>query len=467
MEEADNLSKYGNVFQSKCVVALLTDKEFLEQSLDIVNSKYFENEALSWIVDKIFWYFNQYRNQPTLEVFKTEVGKIEHNDVLKTSVVQQLRTVYQNLQADDVIYIKKEFLEFCKNQAIKNAILGSVDLLKAARYDEIKVLIDKATRAGSPRNVGHDWKEDFVARSTRTSRNTVATRWDAVNAILDGGLGAGELGCVVAPSGAGKSWLLQDIGQYAATQGKIVAHYTLELGEEYTGTRYDTIMTSLTPNAIRANPQAVQDGLEKITGQSIIKFFPARSINVNAIHTHIKHLINLGKRPDLIIIDYADLMRATEKCSARHEELGLVYEEIRGMLGELQLPGWTASQSQRSSTQDDIIEADKIAGSYEKIMKCDFIMSLSRKAEDKVSSTGRVFVMKNRLGPDGLTYPAHIDTEKGDFFIHDGESREGMELNARMNTQAEEKKQLFHGKMLDVFNKQQATPSALVSSDPF
>mgnify|MGYP003636398510 CR=1 FL=1 len=51
----------------------------------------------------------------------------------------------------------------------------------------------------------------------------------------------------------------------------------------------------------------------------------------------------------------------------RHE-LGNIYEELRGLAGELEVPVWTASQSNRSSASEDIIEADKIAESYSKIM---------------------------------------------------------------------------------------------------
>ena len=69
--------------------------------------------------------------------------------------------------------------------------------------------------------------------------------------------------------------------------------------------------------------------------------------------------------------------------------------------------------------KDDVIEGDKAAGSYDKIMVSDFCMSLSRKKEDKVNGTGRVHIMKNRYGMDGMTFGAVIDTNNGAITLSD------------------------------------------------
>jgi hypothetical protein len=97
-------------------------------------------------------------------------------------------------------------------------------------------------------------------------------------------------------------------------------------------------------------------------------------------------------------------------------------------------------------SKDDIVEADKTAGSYDKIMIADFVMSLSRKREDKIKGTGRVHVIKNRFGSDGMTYGAKINTANGNIEISENEFEEGMEeqqpikgLNQSRSYTAEEK----------------------------
>jgi hypothetical protein len=80
--------------------------------------------------------------------------------------------------------------------------------------------------------------------------------------------------------------------------------------------------------------------------------------------------------------------------------------------------------------KDEIIEGDKVAGSFQKMMIADFSVSLSRKRKDKINGTGRFHIMKSRLGPDGMTYSAKIDLNKGfidiseDLYDEDSENQE-------------------------------------------
>jgi replicative DNA helicase len=451
-ETLDTLVRYGEEFQTKCVVALLNDRAFLEQSLDILNPKFFESDANQWMVNKICWYFNAYRSTPTTEVLRSEWSKIEKDDVLKAAVKTQLINVHvtQKSNADDLKYVQDELLMFAKNQAIKNAVLASVDLLQMGQYDRIKSVIDKALHAGQERNIGHDWNQELELRASKLARNTIRTGFDCIDTLMDGGLGAGELGCVIAPSGVGKSWQLCALGAAAMREGKTVVHYTFELSEKYVGLRYDTIFTGIESKKVMDHKELVSKEIAKIPGKLFVKYFPTRSVNKNALAAHIQRLTMLGHRPDLIIIDYADLMRSVDKADARHEELGFIYEELRGMLGELGIPGWTASQSQRSAAQDDIVEADKIAGAYAKIMVCDFVMSISRKAGDKMTNTARVHIIKNRFGADGMTFPTEMDLEHGIIRIHDENTPAGMKIKQRLQSGEGTMKQLLAKKMLDL-----------------
>jgi replicative DNA helicase len=146
----------------------------------------------------------------------------------------------------------------------------------------------------------------------------------------------------------------------------------------------------------------------------------------------LENLITNKMRPDLMIVDYADLMCSTGRVEARHQELGEIYKELRGLAGEMKLPAWTASQTQRSSIQEEVIQADKIASSYEKIMNADVVMSLSRKLEDKANHTGRAHLMKNRFGADGITFPVYMNTSLGKIEIYDENSSKGILLKKQM-----------------------------------
>jgi len=445
----DNLSKYGFEFQTKVLASVISAPEFLEQSFDIINPYFFDSDSGRWVARKALSYYNEYRTLPTLEYFKIEMTT-ETDDSLRAGVVELLRKVVTKVTDTDLDYVRDTFLDFARNQSLKSAIVKSVDLLNDGKYDSIKTLIDAALRSGQPKHIGHLWNEDVDARLNHVARNTVPTGWDVIDAITGGGLGGGELGVIAAPSGIGKSWALSTIGANAIRHGKTVIHYTLELNENYVGIRYDTIFTGIEPGKIPEHKQEVKDIITNISGSLIIRYYPAKSATCQSLLGHTQQLIALGRKPDLMLVDYADLLRASERTDARYQELGAIYEELRGIAGELDIPVWTASQTQRSSIQDDVIQADKIAESYQKIMTADLVISLSRKLEDKVNKTGRAHIIKNRFGADGQTFPVLMDTSIGQIQIYDEKSSKGILLKKQMSNQQSDDRNNLRKKLAEM-----------------
>jgi replicative DNA helicase len=448
-EQVDTLSKYGQSFQAKVISALLTDVRMMDTLCEIIDKKFFESDANKWIVQEIKDYYDEYKKEPTLDVFKGQVSKLD-NPSLKKSVVEQLKTVYTQIGQDDFEYVKNEFTSFCINQNMKNVILQSVDLLKSGNYDRIKDLVDKAMKVGVESDLGMDYLLDFEERFSETGRETVATGWDCVDDLMGGGLGPGELGVVVAPSGVGKSWMLACLGAAAVRAGKTVVHYTLELSQHYVGLRYDTVFTHIPSVNLKEKKDEVYSKLKRLPGKLKVKYYPPKGASSKTIQLHIEKMIAAGNRPDLIIVDYADLLLShSNKTDSTYAEQGGVYIDLRGMSGELGIPIWTASQTNRSAIDSDIIEADKIADSYAKVMNADFIMSLSRKAKDKLSNTARVHIMKNRFGQDGITFPAKMDTTHGTIEVYTATSADGV-LTQRASANGNEiERQLLHKKYVE------------------
>lgn len=427
----DKLSEYGWGFQVKVVAAMFTDRMFLQQIADIIQADYFESEANSWIMEVILEHFREYKTPPTKDVLKVKVTDID-NDVLKTAVLEQLKEVFRYMESDDLTFVKDEILRFCKNQEIKRAIMDSVSLLKMGNYDEIKTKIDGAMKAGADTDIGLEYKSDVAVRYQEAARDTMTTGWDVIDDLMDGGLAPGELGVVMAPAGIGKSWLLINIGANAMKSGKNVIHYTLELNENYVGQRYDSVVTGINAQNLKNYQEDIQDKMDSIQGDLVIKYYPTKSVGVMGIKAHIEKTIMLGNKPDLVIVDYADLLKVNQK--DKHEALEELYEDLRGMAGEYEVPVWTATQANRSALEEDVIEADKIASSYGKVMVSDFLMSLSRKVEDKMSGTGRGHVIKNRFGPDGITLPCKINTNNGQFQFFEPQTAQGKQTTKIMKT---------------------------------
>ena len=230
--------------------------------------------------------------------------------------------------------------------------MDSVELLKRGEFDQIKLKIDEAMKAGLERSIGHDYKDEIDARYLESVRNTVTTGWPVIDDIADGGLGKGELGVMVAPSGIGKSWALVNVGAAAIKAGLNVIHYTLELNEAYVGLRYDAVMSGIQAQELKYHIEEVKTIVGKLPGKLIVKYYPTKGATVNSLASHLEKCRMQGFEPDLIICDYADLLRGHGK-EVRHE-LGNIYEDLRGLAGEHEIPVWTASQANRSSLNSKV-----------------------------------------------------------------------------------------------------------------
>jgi replicative DNA helicase len=438
MQEQDTLQFYGTGFQNKVLAVLIKDRTFLQQIHDIIDPKYFSSESAQWIASTVLKYFAQYKTPPTLEALKVYLDEVDV-PLLKTTVVENLKEVIRYADSTDLDFTKDRTLEFCKNQKIKAAILESVQLLQVGKYDDIKTAIDEAMKAGTDRNVGHEYLEDIAARFVENKRNTIPTPWDVINEIMDGGLGSGEMGVFVAPAGIGKSMALVNIAAGAVKAGLNVVYYSLELSETYVGARFDSHYTGIPNQDLKFHQEEVIEKLEKLKGRLIIKYYPTKTATVTMLAAHLDKCTMQGFNPDLVIVDYADLLRDTSSKGAVRNDimLGNIYEDLRGMAGTYQIPVYTASQANRSALEEDIIEADKIAESYSKVMVADFVVSLSRKVADKISGTGRWHIIKNRFGPDGLTFPSKMNMAVSKIDIYAENTILGKEAKGLMQNDSE------------------------------
>ena len=431
----NSINQYGHDFQIKVLSSLLTHKEFLVNIHDIISEEYFENQAQKWAIKEVLNYYDKYHTTPSLDILKVELQKVD-NEVLQIAIKEQLKLAFVTSD-DDLEYVQEEFTNFCKNQQLKKALMSSVDLLKAGDFDGIRFIVDNALKAGQDKNIGHEYAKDIESRYRENSREIVPTPWPRINDLLQGGLGNGDFGLIFGNPGGGKSWSLVALGGHAVKMGYTVLHYTLELGEDYVGKRYDAFFTKIPVNKVDSHKDKISELIPQLPGKLIIKEYPTGKATISTVESHIAKATSMGSKPDLVIIDYVDLLASRKTNRERKDEIDDIYTSTKGLARELDIPIWSVSQVNRAGANDNVIQGDKAAGSYDKIMITDFCMSLSRKKEDKVNNTGRFHLMKNRYGMDGLTFGIEADTSTGHFIVKDeyfeGEESENLAPTTRSN----------------------------------
>jgi KaiC/GvpD/RAD55 family RecA-like ATPase len=407
----EDFSRYGKDFQESLCQLIMTDRPFADQIFEVLNTEFLELKYLQVFVKLIMNYRERFSVHPTENIMKSVLRSEMENELeaVQTQVRDYFARIFKT-EAEDSEYIKTTSLDFCRKQNLKKAMLKSVKLLENHSFDEISNVINEAIVLGSDSNFGHDYIKDFEQRFLLKSRNPVATGWPEIDNITHQGLGNGELGVVIAPTGAGKSMALVHLGSQALIAGKNVIYYTLELSDTVVGSRFDSCITNVPLGDLRSFKEEIYEKIQNLDGKLIVKEYPTKSSSVVTLKNHLEKVIKRGFKPDVIIVDYADLLRPTSGLREKRHELETIYEQLRGLAQEFQCCLWTASQTNRSGLNAEVITMESISEAFNKCFVADFILSISRTAEDKLNNQGRVFIAKNRNGPDGLIFPIFMST---------------------------------------------------------
>jgi len=246
---------------------------------------------------------------------------------------------------------------------------------------------------------------------------------------MAGGLPKKKMGIIMAPTGVGKTWVLCALGASAIKSGHTVLHITLELDEKYVGQRYDSILTGFALESLPNRISDVKKVLTKYNGKLLIKEFSPGQLSVNGLSGFIEKIILMGIRPDLVILDYAELMKLPAGEKVRSDiVLANHYVELRGLAGIYNVALWSADQTNRGGSEKDVLGNADVSNSYGKIFALDFVMTVSRREKDKVANTARFSISKNRLGPDGMVFPARFDTSCGNIEVFAERSDSGKKV---------------------------------------
>ena len=409
--EQEDFSQFGKPFQENLCQLIFSNRAFADQMKEVLDINFLEFKYLQVFVKLVFNYKEKYARQPSDSIMATILRTEVTNE--NELVVKQIRDFFARMsrtEVQDEAYIKDVAVDFCKKQVLKGAILKSVPLLKKSSFGDIQKLINDAMKLGNDSDDGYHYIKDFERRFEIKARDPVTTGWKIVDGLTKGGIGNGELGVVIAPTGAGKSMALVHLGAQAVKAGKTVIHYTLELADTVVASRYDSCITGIPLQEIFNKKEEIYEEIKDISGKLIVKEYPTKSAGVETLRNHLDKLQQQEISVDMIIVDYGDLLRSNSKNDEKRHQLESIYEELRGLAQENTCPVWTASQTNRSGLNAEVITMEAISEAFNKCFVADFIFSISRTIQHKNSNGGRVFIAKNRNGPDGIVYPIFMDT---------------------------------------------------------
>ena len=405
-----DLDHFGNEFQEKLVNLMIIDRQFCDQLLEVFEVKYLSKKHHQKLIELLIEYKRQYNNtHPSLDTMRIMCNSLElDNEALQGKIVDLFQKIRKRDSVDlvqDAEFVKQKSLDFCRTQKLLLAMFEAIPLalIETPQFDTIQTKIAGALRLGTENNAGLDLKKDFDIRLVEDYREAFSTGWTAIDSITDGGIGRSELWVMLAPTGAGKSMHLVSVAKSAAVQGLKVVYFTLELKDKVIGKRFDSCLTGIPTKEIVENKELVREKINDLKGEIVIKEWPMKSKSTRAIDNYIEKMAANEGIPDLVVIDYADLLKPVEANKDGRVSLDVsnIYEELKAIAQKYNCAVLTASQTNRKAEDVEIITNDHVASSYDKLFPSDMVMTISKKR--------KVYVSKNRNGPTDLVFNEKVD----------------------------------------------------------
>jgi replicative DNA helicase len=404
------------------IISIILDPiqhDFREQVLDVLDLSFFESAHHKRLLQILLNFINKYNIVPQRDTLEQSIKLYTKDNVLKNHLLELVEIVF-NYDLKDKEFVMEITLDFFRKQALKKSLMKAADEFESCNYGEIVNVINDAMKKCEPKSKGHDYFKDIEVRMIQKIRKPVPCM-HGLDSQIGGGLSGGELGIVLSPTGGGKSMMLVKFGSTALQYAKKVVYYSLELSETSIGNRFDACLNNIKMNEVYQFKDLIKDQIKKLEEQGgvlKIKEYPTGTATINTIKNHLSSLNReSGFVPDLIIIDYADIMKPLVNYVEKRHSLTSIYEGLRALSMELNVPIWTASQTSRMSINKNDFDLSSISESLGKAQTADIIVGVARTDTDKIAKKAKLMVMKNRNGQDGHSMEMIFDTSKVDIQI--------------------------------------------------
>lgn len=399
-----------------------------------ISPRDFESSVFRKIAEKAVDYLDQFK-EPIGEHVADELEDIlSGNDSrLADTYKRVLDNLFLARESTNGEYVLSQVHRWVRQQNLKGAFVEAVEAFESGDLDKAEVALQK----------GLD--NQVVAFEPGLNLSDTAQALTLLSDPHEEGISTGidefdkigfqlrrkTLTTLIGAYGTGKSWSCVHMAKMALLQRWSVVIYTMEMSQkEYALRLVQSFLSMSVREADVVVARFVKDkkgeladiNFEEVVRKSlddsqnrkeaisrvqrefgrrpplIIKEFPSGSLTTAAMEAHLDGLERFHKiTPDLIIVDYPDLMKHDVK--NKRLELGQLFVDLRGIMGKRNCAGYAPTQGNRDAADASVVTGDMVAEDYSKNNTADQIMTYSQTAEEQKIGLARLYIDKNRTGP--------------------------------------------------------------------
>jgi replicative DNA helicase len=309
-------------------------------------------------------------------------------------------------------YVKDTALNFCKQQNLKRELKSVQSIIESGEfeaYNKIEEIIQKALQVGISNDETTDVFHDIDGALEQDFRQPIPTGIVGIDNLLKGGLGLGELGVVLAPTGTGKTTLLTKFANTAYNLGLNVVQIFFEDNPGNIKRKHYTIWSEIAPDQQPEFKDAVKEKVEQAqsrsTGSLKLLKLASDNVTVSEIKNKIRKMSSDGIKVDLLVLDYVDCISSDKSTNGEEwKGEGSVMRSLESMTGEFDMAIWTATQGNRESISSEVVTGDQMGGSIKKAQIAHVILSIGKTLEQKEHNLATLTLLKSRIGKDGVVF---------------------------------------------------------------
>jgi replicative DNA helicase len=409
--DKNNLGYLGAEYQLRLIAQILTDRKFGNAIIDIVNPNYFEDEYLRIVVGAI-------KNAKAKDDIIPDVGSLEFrlldevkDDIQRRYALTQLRKI-KEADLNDTLWVQETAMKFCKQQELIKALAEINKIISKGdieNYEECESKLRKALEHGDSKDDGIDVFDDIDSVLADDFRKPIRTGIEGLDEVMDGGLSKTELAIILAPFGVGKTTMMTKIANTAMIDGYKVLQLFFEDSTKVIQRKHLSCWSKFDLNSLSIHKEEIKEMADNMLANSNggaikLKRFSSDGTTIPMIRQYIRKLIATGFRPDVVILDYIDVVEPSRRFDDVNAGEGSVMRQFETMLLELDIAGWTAVQGNRSSIKADVVEADQMGGSIKKAQIGHFVVSIAKTLDQKEDGTATMAILKSRFGKSGMIF---------------------------------------------------------------
>jgi replicative DNA helicase len=391
-------------FESIVLLNVLTNQEYLSSVVRYLQPDLFNDKNIALVVNRIISFFNERGSVPTLTELKARMSSEEDRKAL-VEIKPKLEQLDSSYNKEELIFNTEKFL---KERFVYKTILDVAEKFTTQSFnlEEALVEFEKAYNITLKENLGHWYFEDIDKHieELTTIYNPVPTGWKFFDDKTEGGLFPKTLTVFAGQVNVGKSIVLGNIAANLIQADKNVLLISLEMSEFMYAKRISTQLTQIPHNDLKLYTNELKEQLQHLKNKTqsklVIKEYPPKSATVRHIDAYISRLQHKGFKPEIVIIDYINLIHPISKNLNSYEAIKEIAEQLRSLAFKYNVPFVSATQLNRGSFNTSSPGMEGIAESIGLAATADVICSLWQDEESRELGIINMGMQKNRFGPN-------------------------------------------------------------------